>query len=111
MSDRFQLASLRGIAEDALAHACAIQPALRVENLRTEFRYELTQRRHSRCYDVASDLIGVEHWHAQLREQLRDRGLAAGDATGERDQQGRFVRGASHRTDDTPAKCRYEVTS
>src|SRR5262245_40586258 len=110
MGDRLQLASLFRIGEHALAHGRTVEPAIAVQDLRPELRDQLAERRAAGRHDVARDLVGVEHRHAELRELFGDSGLAAGDAAGQSDQQGRGVLRFGHCADDTPAKCRYDVT-
>jgi hypothetical protein len=45
VKDRLQLEPLLRVAEHALAHARTIEPILRVEDLHTEFRDELSEHR------------------------------------------------------------------
>ena len=91
MRDRLQLASLRRIAEHALAHARAIELAMRIENFRAELGDQLAERRLPGATTSRAIWSVSSTGTPSFANSSRDRGLAAGDAAGERDQQGRVI--------------------
>ncbi len=85
VNNRLEPSALCWIREDALAHALAIELPGSVQDLRSEGIYERGKRRLARRYDIAGNLVRVEHRNAERREDLGHRTLSARDAASERD--------------------------
>ena len=62
------------------------------------------ERRPARLDDLAGDDVGVDDRHAERGEEVGDGGLAAGDATGERDAEGSGTHAARSRSTVQPGQ-------
>ena len=73
------------IGKHDVAQRGAVEVAVGGEDRRAEALDQSLERRLAGLHDVAGDLIAVEDGHAERAEELRRRGLAAGDAAGQPD--------------------------
>jgi hypothetical protein len=77
----------RVVGKHKLAHGRAIESTIAVDNVVPKVLTNLLERGLAGFYDLACDDVGVDDGHPEFGKHVGDRGLAAGDATGQPDPQ------------------------
>jgi hypothetical protein len=96
VQDRLEPPAGGGVGEDDLAQAAAVEAAVGAEHARAEGGHDLGERRLPGLDDLPGDEVGVDDGDAERGKELRDRGLATRDASGEGDAEGRQVSPGRH---------------
>ena len=86
VNDGFECTAFCRMAEDDGSERLAIEAAVRVEDGLAECFDDLPPSRLARLHDIASQLVGIDHHRAALREHLGDGAFTGGDAACEADQ-------------------------
>ena len=88
MQDGFQRPALVIVGEHQFAQGRPVQATVCADHPCAEGLAYRGQSRRSRFHDLAGDQVGINDRHAERREVVGDRRLAAGDAAGQANVQG-----------------------
>jgi len=87
MQDGLETAARGGVGEDAAADGGAVEPAVGRQGVGAEGRGDLGEQGAAGPRELARDLVGVQHGHAELAQHLRGGALAGAGAAREGDDQ------------------------
>lgn len=85
MEDFLESKTLTIVGKNRLAHGGPVKMASRIDYVLAKLRLDLIKRRLSGCDHLAGDDVGIYDRNAEVREHIGDKGLAAGNATGQAD--------------------------
>jgi len=85
MEDFLQSKTLTIVGKNRLAHGGPVKMASRIDYVLAKSCLDLIKRRLSGCDNFSRNYVGIDNRYTQLLENVSDKGLAAGNATGQAD--------------------------
>jgi hypothetical protein len=85
MENFLQSKTLTIVGKNRLAHGGPVKMASRIDYVLAKSRLDLIKRRLSGCDNLSRNDVGIDNRYTQLLEDVCDKGLAAGNATGQAD--------------------------